>query len=93
VIDDWIRHRYIYHVPSAVLAVGLEIIAIVLLAVVLILDSIAHQDKCIFERDLLQQNERKLGVFLQTLVITQQFLLAIKNCLKKINKLFYPSIH
>jgi len=60
VIDDWIRHRYIYHVPSAVLAAGLEIIAIVLLAVGLILDSIAHQDKRIFERDLLQQNERKL---------------------------------
>ena len=59
VIDDWIRHRYIYHVPSAVLAAGLEIIAIVLLAVGLILDSIAHQDKRIFERDLLQQNERK----------------------------------
>lgn len=59
VIDDWIRHRYIYHVPSAVLAAGLEIIAIVLLAVGLILDSITHQDKRIFERDLLQQNERK----------------------------------
>jgi glycosyltransferase involved in cell wall biosynthesis len=59
VIDDWIRHRYIYHVPSAVLAAGLEIIAIVLLAVGLILDSIAHQDKRIFERDLLQQVERK----------------------------------
>jgi hypothetical protein len=63
VIDDWIRHRYIYHVPSAVLAAGLEIIAIVLLAVGLILDSIAHQDKRIFERGLLQQqlqdNERK----------------------------------
>lgn len=59
VIDDWIRHRYIYHVPSAVLAAGLEIIAIVLLAVGLILDSIAHQDKRIFERDLLQQIERK----------------------------------
>ena len=67
VIDDWIRHRYIYHVPSAVLAAGLEIIAIVLLAVGLILDSIAHQDKRLFERGLLQQqlqqqsqhNERK----------------------------------
>jgi hypothetical protein len=42
-----------------VLAAGLEIIAIVLLAVGLILDSIAHQDKRIFERDLLQQIERK----------------------------------
>ena len=63
VIDDWTRHRYIYHVPSAVLAAGLEIIAFVLLAVGLILDSIAHQDKRIFERGLLQQqlqdNERK----------------------------------
>ena len=55
VIEDWIRHRYIYHVPSAILAAGLEIIAIMLLAVGLILDSIAHQDKRIFERDLLRQ--------------------------------------
>ena len=59
VIEDWVRYRYIYHVPSAVLAAGLEIIAIVLLAVGLILDSIAHQDKRIFERDLLQQIARK----------------------------------
>lgn len=58
VIEDWIRYRYIYRVPSAVLAAGLEIIAIVLLAVGLILDSIAQQDKRIFERNLLQQQTR-----------------------------------
>jgi glycosyltransferase involved in cell wall biosynthesis len=62
VIEDWVRHRYIYHVPSAVLAAGLEIIAIVLLAVGLILDSIAHQDKRIFERDVLQQVQRQSDI-------------------------------
>ncbi|MBT8439172.1 MAG: glycosyltransferase family 2 protein [Gammaproteobacteria bacterium] len=54
VIDDWIRERFIYHVPLAILATGLEIIAIVLAAIGLILDSITHQDKRNFERELLK---------------------------------------
>lgn len=53
VFDDWIRSRYIYHIPLAILATGLEIIAIVLGAIGLILDSIAHQDRRNFERELL----------------------------------------
>ena len=53
VFDDWIRERYIHHVPLAILATGLEIIAIVLAAIGLILDSITHQDKRNFERELL----------------------------------------
>ncbi|MDD2768533.1 MAG: glycosyltransferase family 2 protein [Methylococcus sp.] len=53
VLDEWVRDRYIHHVPLAILATGLEIIAIVLVAIGLILDSITHQDKRRFERDLL----------------------------------------
>jgi glycosyltransferase involved in cell wall biosynthesis len=59
VMEDWIRERYIHHVPLAILAAGLEIVAIVLLAIGLILDSIAHQDKRIFERELLRHRTSK----------------------------------
>lgn len=58
VIDDWVRDRYIHHVPLAILASGLEIVAIVFAAIGLILDSIAHQDKRNFERDLLLYRSR-----------------------------------
>jgi glycosyltransferase involved in cell wall biosynthesis len=53
VIDEWIRDRYITHVPLAILATGIEIIAIVLAAIGLVLDSITHQEKRRFERELL----------------------------------------
>lgn len=49
VFDDWISYRYIYHVPLALLAAALEIVAFIMLAVGLILDSIAHQQKMSFE--------------------------------------------
>lgn len=54
VFDDWIRHRYIYHVPLAILATGLEIMAAMSLAIGLILDSIAHQHSRGDEKDLLR---------------------------------------
>lgn len=54
VIEEWVRERYISHVPLAILATGLEIVAIVLAAIGLILDSITHQDKRNFERDILR---------------------------------------
>ncbi len=57
VIDDWVRDRYIHHVPLAILATGLEIVAIVIAAIGLILDSITHQDKRNFERELLSHSE------------------------------------
>jgi glycosyltransferase involved in cell wall biosynthesis len=59
VMQDWFRERYIHHVPLAILATGLEIVAIVLAAVGLILDSITQQDKRRFERQLLQQAARR----------------------------------
>jgi glycosyltransferase involved in cell wall biosynthesis len=55
VFDDWIREHYIYHVPLAILAVGLEVVAVLLMAIGLILDSITHQDKRAFERELLNK--------------------------------------
>lgn len=53
VLDEWMRERIISHLPLAILATGLEVVAIVLMAIGLILDSITHQDKRNFERELL----------------------------------------
>lgn len=53
VIQDWLQYRYIFRVPLAVLATGLEIIAVLLMAIGLILDSLVHQQRLAFERDLL----------------------------------------
>ncbi|MBU0587307.1 MAG: glycosyltransferase family 2 protein [Gammaproteobacteria bacterium] len=55
VLEEWARTRYINRVPLAILATGVEIIAVVLAAVGLILDSIVHQDKRAFERELLHE--------------------------------------
>jgi glycosyltransferase involved in cell wall biosynthesis len=53
VFNDWITHRYIYHVPLAVLAAALEIVAVMSLSVGLMLDSITHQHRMNAERKLL----------------------------------------
>lgn len=53
VFDDWLSYRYIYHVPLAILATALEILAVLMLSVGLILDSIAHQQKMNYELRLL----------------------------------------
>ena len=53
VIEEWVTERYISHLPLAILATGLEVVAIVLMAIALILDSITQQDKRNFERQLL----------------------------------------
>lgn len=58
VLRDWISHHYIYHVPLAILATGLEIIAFVFFTIGLILDSITHLEKNNFELRLLQFNEK-----------------------------------
>ena len=58
VFDEWIRERYIYHIPLAILATGFEIVSIVLVAIALILDSITHQDKLNFERELLNHRSQ-----------------------------------
>lgn len=53
VINEWVSDGYINRVPLAILATGMEIFAIVFAAIGLILDSITHQDKRNFERELL----------------------------------------
>jgi hypothetical protein len=54
VIEEWIRTKYINRIPLAILASGLEIIAIIMFAIGLILDSISHQSRQDYERDLLR---------------------------------------
>lgn len=58
VLQDWINMRYIEHVPLAILATGLEMVALLLAAIGLILDSINHQDKRNFEREMLMQSRK-----------------------------------
>ena len=53
VIWEWLETGLIYRVPMAILASGLEIIAMLLIAIGLILDSIAHQNRQDYERGLL----------------------------------------
>ncbi len=60
VIQDWIREQYIHHVPLAILATGLELIAVVLASIGLILDSICQQDRRHFELELLRMTPPNL---------------------------------
>lgn len=55
VFDDWIRFRFVYHVPLAILAASSVVVATVLLAVGLILDGIAHQQRMRYELALLRK--------------------------------------
>ncbi|WP_443640345.1 glycosyltransferase family 2 protein [Candidatus Njordibacter sp. Uisw_039] len=55
VIDEWVRMKYISHVPLAILATGLAIASIVFGAIGLILDSIAFQGRRSFELHLLSR--------------------------------------
>lgn len=53
VFDDWFRYRYIHHVPLAILAAASVIVSVVMLAVGLILDSLAYQQKMNYELTIL----------------------------------------
>lgn len=59
VFQDWISEHYVYHVPLAILAAALEIVAVMTLCVGLVLDSIAHQDRRNYERNLLTQSQSR----------------------------------
>jgi glycosyltransferase involved in cell wall biosynthesis len=59
VLEDWIRNKFIIHLPLAILATGLEIIAALLLVVGLILDSISEQGRRNFEREMLMLEFRQ----------------------------------
>lgn len=49
VLNDWFAYRYIYHVPLAVLAAALEIVAVIFFSIALMLDSVTHQHKVSYE--------------------------------------------
>jgi len=53
-IMDYIRTRFVYHVPLAVLASGLAVVAVITFGIGLTLDSLANQQRRDFERHLLQ---------------------------------------
>ena len=59
VFDDWIVHRYIYHVPSAVLAAALGLLSAITISLGLVLDSIAYQYKMRVENKLLADSEAR----------------------------------
>jgi glycosyltransferase involved in cell wall biosynthesis len=52
VATDWIDYQYIHHVPLAILATGLEILAAMSLGIGFILDSVVHLERMAYERDL-----------------------------------------
>ncbi|RYE57423.1 MAG: glycosyltransferase [Sphingobacteriales bacterium] len=60
VMDDWIRERYIHHVPLAILASALEIVAFLMFGIGLILDALVHQQRMDFEMSLLNQEKKEL---------------------------------
>ncbi len=53
VINDWIEHRYIYHLPLAILSTGLGIVTILSLSLGLVLNAITHQHNVDFEHKIL----------------------------------------
>ena len=53
VVQDWITSQYIYHVPLAILATGLEVVAILLFGVGTILESIVYQQRLEYEGHIL----------------------------------------
>lgn len=61
VLDDWISHRYVYHIPLAILAAALEVSAVACLGIGLTLDSINHQFRMLFERDRIRWMARARG--------------------------------
>jgi len=61
VFADWFRYQYIYHVPLAILAAASAVVSTVLVAIGLILDGIAHENRRRFEAALLAAPARALG--------------------------------
>jgi len=59
VISDWIVHKYIYHIPLAILSTGLGIVSILSLSLGLILDAITHQYNVDYEHKILKQEARQ----------------------------------
>jgi glycosyltransferase involved in cell wall biosynthesis len=53
VINEFLTFHYINHIPLAILSTGLALLGVISLAIGLILDSIAHQNKLSFELNLI----------------------------------------
>ena len=45
VLMDWYKYKFIYHLPLALLATGLEVVSMILLSIGLVLDSISYHEK------------------------------------------------
>jgi glycosyltransferase involved in cell wall biosynthesis len=52
VFNDWIQYQFIFHIPLAILATGLEVIAVLMFAIGLILDSNSYQSRFNFELEI-----------------------------------------
>ena len=52
---DWYQYKFIYHLPLALLATGLEIVSVMLFSIGLILDSISYHEKQKFISALLKK--------------------------------------
>lgn len=53
-VREYMLFRYVYSVPSAILAVGLEVLAILLFAIAVILDAGVQQHRSVFELHLMR---------------------------------------
>lgn len=60
VLRDWYLYKYIYHLPLAILATGIELLSLLMLSIALILDSIVTQDKRNFEYNYLRQTAENI---------------------------------
>lgn len=58
VFVDWLNYKYIYHIPSAILSVGIEIFALIIFAIGLILDSTSFNEKKSFEVNWLNDTSK-----------------------------------
>lgn len=59
VVMDFVRYRYVYHMPLAVLAVAMEMLSINLLTCGLILNTMAKNHKRSYKLDLLRYEEER----------------------------------
>jgi hypothetical protein len=58
-VNDYIKEKYVYHVPLAILSTGLMITSLLSLAIGLILDSISRFHRFDFEQKLLNYKNFK----------------------------------
>ena len=57
-IIEYIKYKYVYKVPTAILATGLMIISLILFAIGAILDTVCKYQKFNYELNILNKNEK-----------------------------------